>query len=70
MGATWGNLGGLTTFCRYGQSWIGLLALSATKTLRGVEGVWVIEMNVSIEDGSINGYKVNLEVTFQLKVPS
>jgi hypothetical protein len=67
MGATWGSLGGLTTFDRYGQSWIGLLALSATKTLRGV---WVIEMNVSIEDGNINGYKVNLEVTFQLKVPS
>jgi len=70
MGATWGNLGGLTTFGRYGQSWIGLLALSATKTLRGVEGAWVKDMNVSTEDGNIRAYRVNLEVTFQLEDPS
>jgi len=38
----------------------------ATKTLRGVEGAWVKDMNVSIEDGNIKGYRVNLEVTFQL----
>jgi len=39
----------------------------ATKTLRGVEGAWVKDMNVSIQDGNITGYKVNLEVTFQLE---
>ena len=38
-----------------------------TKTLRGVEGCWVKDMNVMIEDGNIVGYKVNLEVTFVLE---
>ena len=38
----------------------------ATKTLRGVEGAWVKDQNVMIEDGNIVGYKVNLEVTFVL----
>jgi dodecin len=39
----------------------------ATKTLRGVEGAWVKDKNVLIEDGNIVGYKVNLEVTFVLE---
>jgi dodecin len=39
----------------------------ATKTLRNVEGAWVKDMNVMIEDGKITGYKVNLEVTFVLE---
>jgi flavin-binding protein dodecin len=39
----------------------------ATKTLRGVEGAWVKDMNVLIEDGSITGYKVNVEITFMLE---
>jgi len=39
----------------------------ATSTLRGVEGAWVKDMNVMIEDGSITGYKVNLAVTFLLE---
>lgn len=39
----------------------------ATKTLRGA---WVKDMNVSIEDGNIRGYRINLEVTFQLEDPS
>ena len=38
----------------------------ANKTLRNIEGAWVKDMNVLIEDGSIQGYKVNLEVTFVL----
>jgi flavin-binding protein dodecin len=38
----------------------------ATKTLRNVEGAWVKDQNVMIEDGNIVGYKVNLEVTFVL----
>jgi dodecin len=38
----------------------------ATKTLRNVEGAWVKDQNVMIEDGNITGYKVNLEVTFVL----
>lgn len=39
----------------------------ATATLRGVEGAWVKDMNVLIEDGNITGYKVNLAVTFLLE---
>ena len=39
----------------------------ATQTLRGVEGCWVKDMNVMIEDGNITGYKVNVEITFVLE---
>ena len=39
----------------------------ATQTLRGIEGAWVKDMNVMIEDGNIVGYKVNLAVTFVLE---
>lgn len=39
----------------------------ATKTLRGVEGCWVKDMNVMISNGNITGYKVNVEITFQLE---
>ena len=39
----------------------------ATSTLRGVEGAWIKDMNVMIENGSITGYKVNREITFVLE---
>ena len=39
----------------------------ANKTLRNIQGAWVKDMNVMIEDGNITGYKVNLEVTFVLE---
>ncbi len=39
----------------------------ATQTLRGVEGAWVKDMNVLIENGTIKGYKANLAVTFVLE---
>ncbi len=39
----------------------------ATQTLRNVEGAWVKDMNVLIENGSITGYKVNLAVTFVME---
>ena len=39
----------------------------ATKTLRGVEGAWVKDMNVMIENGNLTGYKVNVEITFMLE---
>jgi|SRR5215211_1122282 len=38
-----------------------------TKTLRGVKGCWVKDMNVFIENGNITGYEVNMEVTFVLE---
>ena len=39
----------------------------ANKTLRNIEGAWVKDQNVMIEDGNITGYKVNLEVTLVLE---
>ena len=39
----------------------------ANKTLRNVEGAWIKDMNVLIENGNIVGYKVNLAVTFVLE---
>lgn len=39
----------------------------ATSTLRGVEGAWIKDQNVLIENGNITGYKVNMAVTFLLE---
>ncbi len=39
----------------------------ATSTLRGVEGAWIKDQNVLIQDGNITGYKVNVAVTFVLE---
>ena len=39
----------------------------ATSTLRNVEGAWVKDMNVLIENGNIVGYQVNLAITFILE---
>jgi dodecin len=39
----------------------------ATSTLRGVEGAWIKDQNVMIENGNIVGYKVNMEITFILE---
>jgi dodecin len=39
----------------------------ATSTLRNVEGAWVKDMNVLIQNNNIIGYKVNLAVTFVLE---
>ena len=38
----------------------------ATKTLRNVKGAWVKEMRVSIENGKVSEYQVNMQVTFVL----
>jgi dodecin len=39
----------------------------ATSTLRGVQGAWIKDQNVEIEDNNITGYRVNMEVTFVLE---
>jgi dodecin len=39
----------------------------ANKTLRNVQGCWVKDMNVLIDDGNIRGYKVNIDITFVLE---
>ena len=38
----------------------------ATKTLRDVQGAWVKEMKVDVNDGQITSYKVHMLVTFIL----
>ncbi len=38
----------------------------AHKTLRGISGAWVKEQRVTIDDGRIKEYRVNLLVTFVL----
>ncbi len=42
----------------------------ATKTLRNVTGAWVKEQQVTISDGQIVGYQVNLKITFVMEEPS
>jgi len=39
----------------------------AKETLRNIEGCWVKDMNVLMENNQIVGYKVNLAVTFVLE---
>lgn len=38
----------------------------ATQTLRNVQGAWIKEQKVEIDDGHISAYQVVLEVTFIL----
>jgi hypothetical protein len=38
----------------------------ATRTLRGVTSAWVQEQTVSLEDGRVKHYQVNLRITFVL----
>ena len=38
----------------------------ANETLDNIEGAWVKEQQVVIENGAIVGYEVNLQVTFVL----
>lgn len=38
----------------------------ACQTLRNVESAWVKEQRVSINDGAVTSYQVNLLVTFEL----
>ncbi|MBA2577542.1 MAG: dodecin domain-containing protein [Euzebyaceae bacterium] len=39
----------------------------ATQTLRNVEGAWIKEQQVVINDGHITGYKINMVITFVLE---
>ena len=38
----------------------------ATKTLKNVQGAWIKEQQVHIENDRITGYRVNMMVTFVL----
>jgi flavin-binding protein dodecin len=46
---------------------VNLAVNRATSTLRNVESAWVKDQNVLIENGNIQGYKVNLAITFVLE---
>lgn len=39
----------------------------ANKTLKNVKGAWVESQKVTIKDGEISEYRVNLKVTFVLE---
>ncbi len=39
----------------------------ATKTLDQVQGAWIQDQEVAVEDGKITEYKVRMKVTFVLK---
>ena len=39
----------------------------AGKTLKNIRGAWVNEQSVSVKNGKIEEYRVNMKVTFVLK---
>jgi flavin-binding protein dodecin len=39
----------------------------ASETLRGIQGAWVSEEKVDVEDGKITEFRVTLRVTFLLE---
>jgi flavin-binding protein dodecin len=39
----------------------------AAKTLRRIVSVWIKEQHVEVDNGKINGYRVNMLVTFVLE---
>ena len=39
----------------------------ASKTLRGITGLRIVEMRVSVKDDKINTYRVKIEVIFLLE---
>lgn len=41
----------------------------ATATLRGVQGAWIKEQEVRVQDNQIVAYKVNMMITFVLEEP-
>lgn len=48
------------------QEAIELGIARAAKTLKNVEGAWIQEQKVVVEDGKISAYRVNMKVTFIL----
>jgi dodecin len=39
----------------------------ATKTLRGIENVWVTDHEISMDNNQVRAYRVRLKVTFVLE---
>lgn len=38
----------------------------ASETVHNIKGAWVKEQKVLVQDGSVNGYRVDLKVSFVL----
>ena len=38
----------------------------AQKTLRNIDGAWIKDQNVMVEDGELKEFKVNMLITFEL----
>ena len=38
----------------------------ACESIQNVRGAWIKEQQISVENGQINAYKVNMQVTFVL----
>ncbi len=38
----------------------------ASETVHNIKGAWVKEQKVLVEDGAVNGYRVDLKVSFVL----
>ena len=38
----------------------------ASDTVSGIQGAWVKEQKVDVEDGRITAFRVNLRITFEL----
>ncbi len=39
----------------------------ATKTLRGIENVWVTDHEISMDNNQVRAYRVRLKITFVLE---
>jgi flavin-binding protein dodecin len=39
----------------------------ASKTLKGIQGAWINEMKVTVKNGKVEEYRVNMRVTFVLE---
>jgi flavin-binding protein dodecin len=39
----------------------------ANETLRGVRGAWISEQKITVEDGKVSEYHVDMKVTFVLE---
>jgi flavin-binding protein dodecin len=45
---------------------IGRGIAKASETVHGIKGAWVKEQKVLVGDGNVNGYRVDLKVSFVL----
>jgi flavin-binding protein dodecin len=48
------------------QDAIELGIARAVKTLKNVEGAWIQDQKIDVQDGKIAAYRVNMKVTFIL----